>query len=181
MKNHPSDFPCCMWLYLDNQRRWTWEGRGSTGMCTPLPSVCLSGKLICPSFFSFYFFLEEIAPIFDFSFGNSINFEVHFREQFHFEPSGVPVDGFTTPSKFLSDFPLAKIINAIYGLCPSQIWHFLAALITGTARKMKFSIKDFFSKCYQIPRKLRIWSHLLKKSLMENFIFGAMWFKYIVY
>ena len=30
---------------------------------------------------------------------------------------------------------------------------------------------DFFSKCDQIRRKLRIWSHLLKKSLMENFIF----------
>ena len=30
---------------------------------------------------------------------------------------------------------------------------------------MKFSIKDFFSKCDQIRRKLRIWSHLLKKSL----------------
>ena len=37
--------------------------------------------------------------------------------------------------------------------------------------KMKFSIKDFFSKCDQIRRKLRIWSHLLKKSLMENLIF----------
>ena len=34
---------------------------------------------------------------------------------------------------------------------------------------MKFSIKDFFSKCDQIRRKLRIWSYLLKKSLMENF------------
>ena len=32
---------------------------------------------------------------------------------------------------------------------------------------MKFSIKNFF-------RKLRIWSHLLKKPLMENFIFSAM-------
>ena len=39
---------------------------------------------------------------------------------------------------------------------------------------MKFSIKDFFSKYYQIRRKLRIWSHLLKKSLMENFIFCAV-------
>ena len=39
-----------------------------------------------------------------------------------------------------------------------------------TAQKMKFSIKDFFRKCDQIHRKLRIWSHLLKKSLMENFI-----------
>ena len=40
-----------------------------------------------------------------------------------------------------------------------------------TAQKMKFSIKDFFSKCDQIRKKLRIWSPLLKKSLMENFIF----------
>ena len=40
-----------------------------------------------------------------------------------------------------------------------------------TAQKMKFTIKDFFSKCDQIRRKLRIWSHLLKKSLKENFIF----------
>ena len=38
------------------------------------------------------------------------------------------------------------------------------------AQKMKFFIKDFFSKCDQICRKLRIWSHLLKKSLMENLI-----------
>ena len=35
-----------------------------------------------------------------------------------------------------------------------------------TAQKMKFSIKDFFSKCDQIRRKLQIWSHLLKKSLI---------------
>ena len=43
-----------------------------------------------------------------------------------------------------------------------------------TAQKMKFSIEDFFSKCHQIRRKLRIWSHLLKKSLIENFIFWAV-------
>ena len=36
---------------------------------------------------------------------------------------------------------------------------------------MKFSIKDFFSNCDQIRSFLRIWSHLLKKSLMENVIF----------
>ena len=40
-----------------------------------------------------------------------------------------------------------------------------------TAQKMKFSIEDFFSKYDQIRRNLRIWSHLLKKSLMENVIF----------
>ena len=34
---------------------------------------------------------------------------------------------------------------------------------------MKFSIKDFLSKYDQIRWKLRIWSHLLKKSSMENF------------
>ena len=45
-----------------------------------------------------------------------------------------------------------------------------------TAQKMKFSIKDFFSKYDQIRRKLRIWSHLLKKSLMESFIFRAVKF-----
>ena len=43
-----------------------------------------------------------------------------------------------------------------------------------TTQKMKFSIKDFFSKCDQILSFLRIWSHLLKKSLMENLIF-AQW------
>ena len=36
---------------------------------------------------------------------------------------------------------------------------------------MKFSIKDFFRKCAQIRRKLRVWSHLLKKSLMETLFF----------
>ena len=41
--------------------------------------------------------------------------------------------------------------------------------------KNEFSIIDFFGKYYQICRKLRIWSHQLKKSLMENFIFCAVW------
>ena len=41
-------------------------------------------------------------------------------------------------------------------------------------KKMKFSIRDFFSKCDQILRFLRIWSHLLKKSLMKDFIFCAV-------
>ena len=43
-----------------------------------------------------------------------------------------------------------------------------------TAQKMKFSIKDFFSKYAQIRSKLWIWSHLLKKSLIQNFIFCAV-------
>ena len=43
-----------------------------------------------------------------------------------------------------------------------------------TAQKMKFFIKDYFSKCDQIRSVLRIWSHLLKKSLMEKLIFCAV-------
>ena len=44
----------------------------------------------------------------------------------------------------------------------------------GHCTKMNFSIKDFFSKCDQIRSVLWIWSHLLKKFLMENFIFCAV-------
>ena len=39
------------------------------------------------------------------------------------------------------------------------------------SQKMKFSIKDFFTKCGQIRRRVWIWSHSLKKSQIENFIF----------
>ena len=36
---------------------------------------------------------------------------------------------------------------------------------------MKFSIKYIFSKCDQIRGFMQIWSHLLKKPFMKNFIF----------
>ena len=36
---------------------------------------------------------------------------------------------------------------------------------------MKFFLKDFFSKCDQIRKKLLIWPHLLKKYSVENLIF----------
>ena len=40
------------------------------------------------------------------------------------------------------------------------------------SQKMKFYIKDFFSKCDLILSFLQIWSHLLKKSFIhQNFIF----------
>ena len=42
-----------------------------------------------------------------------------------------------------------------------------------TVQKMKFSIMDFLSKYDQIRSFPRIWSHLLKKSLVEN-IFCAV-------
>ena len=43
-----------------------------------------------------------------------------------------------------------------------------------TSQKLKFPIKGFFSKCGQICSFLRIWSHLLKKSLIEILIFSAV-------
>ena len=52
-----------------------------------------------------------------------------------------------------------------------DIFQFVA---TNTAQKMNFSIKDFFNKCDQMRRFLRIWSYMLKKSLMENFLFCAV-------
>ena len=44
---------------------------------------------------------------------------------------------------------------------------------------MKLSIKDFSSKRDQIRRELRIRSHLLEKSLIENFIFCAVEYAWI--
>ena len=44
-------------------------------------------------------------------------------------------------------------------------------LLSTGHRGMKFFIKGFFIKCEQICNFLRIWSHLLQKALMENFIF----------
>ena len=39
--------------------------------------------------------------------------------------------------------------------------------------KMKFSIKDFFSKCDQMDSFMQIWSHLLKKSSKLHFLCSA--------
>ena len=47
----------------------------------------------------------------------------------------------------------------------------LRGFIQVTAQKMKFSVKNFFSKCDQIRSFLQTGSYLLKKSSMENFLF----------
>ena len=62
------------------------------------------------------------------------------------------------------------IINAIYiNVLNINLNSF--KLTINNVQKMKFYIEDFLSKCDQIRRKLRIWSHLLKKSLMETSFF----------
>ena len=75
---------------------------------------------------------------------------------------------FTTCPKFYSDF------ETWIDLCKTSNLKLKIAKKKLTVYKKKFSINNFFSKCYQIPWILRIWSHLLKKSLTENFIFGAV-------
>ena len=46
-----------------------------------------------------------------------------------------------------------------------------------TAQKMKFSIKNLFSKCDQIHRKLRFGHIYWKKSLMENISCAVLLFQ----
>ena len=67
-------------------------------------------------------------------------------------------------------------IHYDYFILNSKIYYIISRVFfkENTAQKSKFSIKDFFSKCEKIRSFLRIWSHFLKKSLMENFIFCAM-------
>ena len=64
---------------------------------------------------------------------------------------------------------LSPGIKGLILLSPDDINVFLLL-----SKKMKFSIKEFFSKCDQIRSKLRIWSHSLKNSFMEYFIFCAL-------
>ena len=56
----------------------------------------------------------------------------------------------------------------------SKLFHLiLVTFHRYNAQKIKFSIKEFFSKYDHIRSFLQIWSHLLKKSLMKNFTFCA--------
>ena len=62
-------------------------------------------------------------------------------------------------------------IVSVVSICVIKMCHKLDYVDDLTAQKMEFSIKDFFSKFDQIRSFLRIWSHLLRESLIENFIF----------
>ena len=53
----------------------------------------------------------------------------------------------------------------------SPQFEMFGAILEKTAQKMKFPIKESFSKCDEICSFMRIWSNLLKKSLIENSIF----------
>ena len=79
----------------------------------------------------------------------------------------IPVSVFFVLNKFL----FADIFHKKYLLD----WNFETIKLFN-AQKVKFTIKDISSTCEQICRKLRIWSHLLKISLMENFIFCGVFY-----
>ena len=59
-------------------------------------------------------------------------------------------------------------------VCENFAAIFLMRLRPNNEQKIKFHIKDLFSKFDQIRSFLRIWSHLLKKFFMENVIFCAV-------
>ena len=87
-----------------------------------------------------------------------------------FDVSTKSLELFKSSSKY---FPHSSINSSLFaGGSPFLFFHVYCTV--SLYKKIKFSIKDFLSKCDEICRKLRIWSHLLKKSLMENFIFCSM-------
>ena len=77
-----------------------------------------------------------------------------------------------TYSFVITTFLGSKVYSCL--VIPRWQEHISYGLTGHIALKMKVSIKDFFSNCDQICSLLRIWSHFLKKSLMENFIFCAV-------
>ena len=77
----------------------------------------------------------------------------------------------------VNGFTLFSFFHALF--LHVKYFFFVRTAWSSTVQKMKFSIMDFFSKCDQIRSFLRIWSHLLKKSVMKNFIFCAVFLKYV--
>ena len=80
----------------------------------------------------------------------------------------------------LTDFSTYYITYSAYYLTCTLVHHGDISHVT-TAAKMMFPIQDFFSKCDQIHRKLRIWSHLLNNTLMENFLCSVCTPKKVLY
>ena len=75
---------------------------------------------------------------------------------------------------------IPKIVDLMISsfLCLTNNFDLWFLSIHVTNQKMKFSIRDFFSKCDQIRSFLWIWSHLLKKFLMKIFILCAVSWKH---
>ena len=79
--------------------------------------------------------------------------------------------------KTLRGYP-ERLLNLLRTLNLHHVFQWTAAvnMLLYLHKKIKFSTVVFHSsKCDQIHSSLRIWSHLLKKSLMESFIFSAVY------
>ena len=87
-----------------------------------------------------------------------------------------------TPSRFLKkNLKLLSFYSDIFKFFRNALRQFVSHrpqkhVISSayTAQKMKFSIKNLFSKCDQIRSFLRILLHLLKNTFIWNFIFCAV-------
>ena len=84
------------------------------------------------------------------------------------------LDNVKVRTKLIHFIPMLPIFVMLFSIlysfqCSSCCIEIKGTLVRDTVQKLKFSIKDIFSKCYQIGSFLGIWSHLLKKSLMETF------------
>ena len=91
---------------------------------------------------------------------------------FHFEGSSLP--NFVAYSFFALQLGSFSVFPSCFPLSVTFFANNYNSFMKCTAQKMTFSIKGFFSKYDQIRSFLSILSHLLKKSLMKNFIFCAV-------
>ena len=70
---------------------------------------------------------------------------------------------------------MMTIIHSLKCTVPFSLAVPLLSLAVTHCHSLSLIVKRCIArKCDQIRRKLQIWSHLLKKSLMENFIFCAL-------
>ena len=76
---------------------------------------------------------------------------------FQFHLKGLRFEGQTSSSKYI---PMVQYHYPTITISACKKEH--------TAQKMKFSMKDFFSKYDQICSFLWIWSHLMKKSFLNG-------------
>ena len=76
---------------------------------------------------------------------------------------------------FIRNFSIRMFSIDVY---LKTVAHFFQLIYTSeiiaTCTVLKFCIKNIFSKCDKNCSFLQIWSHLLKKFLIENFIFCAV-------
>ena len=114
----------------------------------PLQSKSISCRLVMKELVALLYNIVTLTHFFCFYLDSFIIF--HFIFNFHF-------------------IVFVIVIIIIYTYFSRESFMSTTVISFHAAQKMKFSIKDFCSKCDQIRSFLLIWSHLLKKFLMEDF------------